>query len=121
MKSAYTITEAKAQLSKLLAQVERGETISIARGRTVIACLVPANQPQTLPPRELGAWQGQVWEAPNCWDDDPQMAELFAGPDEIHLAAESVTPYGQLPPEPSREVPGKDAPNPGQLPPRPKP
>lgn len=90
----YTVTEAKAQLSKLLADVERGETIAIARGSKVIAHLVSAGEAQAKPPRKLGAWAGQVRESADCWADDSQMAELFEGNDEMTLAAETSALYG---------------------------
>jgi antitoxin (DNA-binding transcriptional repressor) of toxin-antitoxin stability system len=107
MKQKYTVTEAKAQLSKLLAQVERGEVISIARGRTVMGRLVPAQLPRVLPPRELGGWQGQVWEAPYCWDDGAQMVDLFERSDEVELAAKSPAIYEKFSGEIPEASPGQ--------------
>ena len=51
--STITVTtyEAKVQLSKLLAACERGEDVTITRGATPVARLVPILQP---PPREFG-------------------------------------------------------------------
>lgn len=49
----FNIHEAKTQFSKLVAAVERGETVTICRnGRPVIAC-VPA---EPLGPFPFGAW-----------------------------------------------------------------
>jgi prevent-host-death family protein len=49
----FNIHEAKTQFSKLVAAVERGETVTICRnGRPVIAC-VPARSPGPFP---FGAW-----------------------------------------------------------------
>ena len=53
------VHEAKTHLSRLLARVERGEEIVIARAGTPIAVLsryVPAEQQ----PRVAGIWKGQV-------------------------------------------------------------
>ncbi|MDO5617963.1 type II toxin-antitoxin system Phd/YefM family antitoxin [Kocuria sp.] len=68
------VQEAKTHLSALLADVERGESILIARGSRTIARLVPADSgerelgfgsyqlPETffddLPNDELSAWEG---------------------------------------------------------------
>lgn len=45
------VQEAKTRLSAILADVERGEEVVIARGDTPVARLVPV---QTPPARELG-------------------------------------------------------------------
>jgi prevent-host-death family protein len=42
-----TIHKAKTELSKLLARVEAGEEITIARGKEPIAMIVPAKKKQT--------------------------------------------------------------------------
>jgi antitoxin (DNA-binding transcriptional repressor) of toxin-antitoxin stability system len=39
--SIVTIHKAKTELSKLIARVEKGETVEIARGKNVVAMLVP--------------------------------------------------------------------------------
>jgi len=84
-----TVHEAKTHLSRLLARVEAGEEVVIARGKQGIAKLVPLNPPpkkkrvpgwlahtlppgkdpledgfwDPLPPEELALW--------NCEGDDP--------------------------------------------------
>ena len=72
-----TVHEAKTTLSKLLARVEAGEEIVIARGTVPVARLVPAAQKpkrqpglypdvvvgpeffEPLPEEELRAWEGR--------------------------------------------------------------
>jgi prevent-host-death family protein len=44
----FNIYEAKAQLSKLLRRVERGEEVQIARDGVVIARLVPVRKPRGI-------------------------------------------------------------------------
>jgi prevent-host-death family protein len=51
MRRHVKVQEAKTRLSALLAAVERGEEIVIARGDTPVARLIPV---QELPERELG-------------------------------------------------------------------
>jgi prevent-host-death family protein len=58
---------AKIQFSRLLARVEEGEEIIIARAGRPIAKLVPVAQPPE--PRVPGQDAGQVWVAENF--DDP--------------------------------------------------
>ncbi|MBE6482264.1 MAG: type II toxin-antitoxin system prevent-host-death family antitoxin [Actinomyces ruminicola] len=69
------VQQAKTHLSALLAEVERGSTINIARGSRTIARLVPANNGERelgfggyrlpdsffdeLPEDELMAWEGR--------------------------------------------------------------
>ena len=56
--SIVTIHEAKANLSKLIARVEAGEEIVIARGKTPVARLTPIRLPSTA--RRFGALKGVV-------------------------------------------------------------
>lgn len=51
MRRTVKVQEAKTQLSAILADVERGEEVVIARGNTPVAQLVPVREP---PERELG-------------------------------------------------------------------
>ncbi len=53
------IHEAKTQLSKLIAAVEAGEEVTIARGDKAVAKLVPANPPARRKP-VFGALKGKV-------------------------------------------------------------
>jgi prevent-host-death family protein len=80
MSEPVTIHAAKTHLSQLLARVEQGEEIVIARGDTPIAKLVPIEKPrpkrifgsmagivgklgpeffEPLPQEELDAWEGK--------------------------------------------------------------
>lgn len=68
MTAQVTVHEAKTNLSKLLARVEQGEEIVIARGSTPVAKLTRIEQAQK--PRKLGGYEGQVWIA----DDFDKMS-----------------------------------------------
>jgi prevent-host-death family protein len=57
MEKKVTVHAAKTQLSRLLAEVEAGETVIIARGKTPIAKLVPL---APVGQRKFGAMKGQV-------------------------------------------------------------
>jgi len=57
------VHEAKTQLSKLLAEVERGQEIIVARGGKPIAKLVPFPRPSKG--RTLGGGKGDVWISPD--------------------------------------------------------
>ena len=63
--SAVTIHAAKTNLSKLLARVEAGEEIVIARGKTSIAGLLPIHPPRT---RHFGAMKGIVSVGPEFFE-----------------------------------------------------
>ncbi|MCL2787160.1 MAG: type II toxin-antitoxin system prevent-host-death family antitoxin [Micrococcales bacterium] len=71
--------EAKTHLSTLLAQVEAGEEIVLARRGHPVARLVPLDG-RDRPKRELGMMSGRGWTYP----DDPswassEVADLFEG------------------------------------------
>ena len=71
-----TIHEAKTHLSRLLAQVEAGEEVVIARGKTEIARIVPLH-PVAKKKRELG-WlrhdsRGSDPLAYGFWDPIPDV------------------------------------------------
>jgi antitoxin (DNA-binding transcriptional repressor) of toxin-antitoxin stability system len=53
----FTIHEAKTKLSKLIAEVERGGEVVIARGQTPVVTL---ERVQTRLPRVFGSMKGQV-------------------------------------------------------------
>jgi prevent-host-death family protein len=53
-----TIHKAKTDLSKLIARVEAGEEIVIARGQTPVAKLVPIEKPK--PKRQFGSMKGKA-------------------------------------------------------------
>jgi prevent-host-death family protein len=71
---SVSIYEAKSQLSRLIAEVERtGEEIVIRRHNVPVAKLVPFRP--VIPPRQLGGWEGQM-EMSDDFDELP--AELLA-------------------------------------------
>jgi prevent-host-death family protein len=57
------IHEAKTHLSRLVARVEAGEEIVLARGGRPVARLVPMTV--RTHPRRLGRLRGQLWIAPD--------------------------------------------------------
>ncbi len=65
-----TIHTAKTILSQLLARVEAGEEIILARGKTPIAKLVPFQAPATK--RRFGALRGVVSVGPEFFDLLPE-------------------------------------------------
>lgn len=66
------VQQAKTHLSDLLARVQQGEEIVIARAGTPVARLVPV---QTLSPRQFG---GMALEVPEDFDAPLDEAELAA-------------------------------------------
>ena len=58
------VHEAKTQLSKLLAKVEQGEEVIIARDGKPIAKLVPFRAPVKKRLR-VGDWKGRIWMSPD--------------------------------------------------------
>ncbi len=71
----HTVTAAKAQLSKLLAQVEAGEEVIIGRNGKPIAKLVLYAAPRKE--WKPGSMKGKIWIAPDFdeWPDD--LARAF--------------------------------------------
>jgi prevent-host-death family protein len=73
--STVTIHAAKTNLSKLLARVEAGEEIIIARGKTPIARLTPVRAPPSA--CRFGALKGIVSVGPEFFEPmtDAELAE----------------------------------------------
>jgi prevent-host-death family protein len=65
-----TVHTAKSHLSKLIEQVERGEEVIIARGRTSVARLVPYALEQ--PKRGFGSMKGRATIGPEFWEPLPE-------------------------------------------------
>ncbi|HEX4365002.1 MAG TPA: type II toxin-antitoxin system prevent-host-death family antitoxin [Solirubrobacteraceae bacterium] len=61
MSEPISISEAKTQLSKLVARAERGEEITIRRGKTPVVRLVAISPPQAPARSPVGALRGQIW------------------------------------------------------------
>jgi antitoxin (DNA-binding transcriptional repressor) of toxin-antitoxin stability system len=59
MKRSYSIGEAKTQLSKLIAEVERGDHVELRRGKTPVARIVPTG-PVARTRRKPGALAGRI-------------------------------------------------------------
>jgi prevent-host-death family protein len=68
--ATVTVHTAKTQLSKLIEQVERGEEVVIARGKTPVARLVPYVREQ--PKRGFGSMRGRVTIGPEFWEPLPE-------------------------------------------------
>jgi len=72
------IHEAKTQLSKLVAEVEAGGVVVLARAGKPVARLVkeePAAERKPL--RKPGAWKGKVWFAPDYDEADAEIEKMF--------------------------------------------
>jgi prevent-host-death family protein len=67
------IHEAKTHLSRLIAKVEEGEEVIIARAGEPVAKLVRADQPKRS--RKLGGYEGKIWIADDF--DAPLDPETF--------------------------------------------
>ncbi len=64
--STVTIHDAKTNLSKLIARVEAGEEIVIARGKTPVARLTPIRAPPAT--RRFGALKGIISVGPEFFE-----------------------------------------------------
>lgn len=72
------VSEAKAQLSRLLLEVERGETVVIGRAGRPVARLVAYEADST--PRDLDApWKGQVEIAEDFEELPDELLAAFHG------------------------------------------
>ena len=67
--TTVTIYAAKTQLSKLIARVEAGEEVIIARGKKPVVRLVPVAE--ATPRRQFGAMKGTVWVGPEFFEPLP--------------------------------------------------
>lgn len=81
MATQVNIYEAKTKLSSLIAQVEAGEEIVIARHGRPVAKLVPFSGGPAR--RVPGAWKGRVWIADDFDQTDEQtIDDWYGGSDE---------------------------------------
>ena len=73
------ISEAKANLSKLIEQVLQGHEIIIGKAGKPVAKLIPYNLDTN--PRQLGAgqWKGRIWMADDFDDLPANMLKRFSG------------------------------------------
>ncbi|MEI9965623.1 MAG: type II toxin-antitoxin system prevent-host-death family antitoxin [Caulobacteraceae bacterium] len=59
--AVFTIHQAKTNLSKLIAQVEAGEEVVIARGSKPVVKLMPVETTEVAKPiRRAGMWKGLI-------------------------------------------------------------
>lgn len=72
------ISEAKAQLSRLIDRVYHGEKIVIAKNNLPIADLVP-HKPEGK--RKLGLLKGQLQLPDNLMEEDEEINAMFYGED----------------------------------------
>ena len=76
--TTVTIATAKAQLSTLIEQVERGEEVVIMRDEKPVARLVP--YVQELPKRGFGSMRGKAWLDDSFWEPLPdEELKLWEG------------------------------------------
>jgi prevent-host-death family protein len=68
--TTVTVHVAKTQLSKLIARVEAGEEVIIARRDKPVARLVPIEPVQ--PKRRFGSMKGKVWVGPEFFEPLPE-------------------------------------------------
>ena len=68
------VSEAKAQLSRLLDRVYHGETVTIGKNNLPIADLVK-HQPRGK--RRLGLLRGKIVVPDDFTDEDPEITEMF--------------------------------------------
>jgi len=61
MSEPISISEAKTQLSKLVARAERGEEVTIRRGSKPVVRLVAIASPPSSRRSPIGALRGQIW------------------------------------------------------------
>ena len=70
------IHHAKTHLSELIASVEGGEEVVIARaGKPVVRLVKEAPERKVL--REPGAMKGEIWFAPDYDEADKEILEMF--------------------------------------------
>ncbi len=73
----YKVHEAKTNLSKILNEVQEGETVYIAKGKVIVAELIPHKKQKK--PFPIGIWadQGPLdddWDSP---ETNKEIEELF--------------------------------------------
>jgi len=92
------IQAAKAQFSRLIAEVTEGKEIVLAKAGKPVAKLVPYSPPP-LQKREGGFLKGQLWESPDCWEPDEDIIKMmtegpiFPDEEDQPLAEEMATSH----------------------------
>jgi prevent-host-death family protein len=75
MSEIVTVTEAKTQLSSLIARASDGEEIVIRRGRKPVAKLIRYDDPPAR--RQMGALKGKIWMSEDFDEPDEEIERLF--------------------------------------------
>ncbi len=75
MADAVSISEAKTNLSSLIARAEQGEEIVIRRGPTAVVRLVPVSDPPAPPRSPIGALKGRIVIADDADELGPEWDE----------------------------------------------
>lgn len=80
----YKVHEAKTHLSKILQEVVEGETVFIAKGKSIVAEIKPVKREKK--PFPFGIWQGKMtldtdWDSP---ETNRQIEELFYAQENRH-------------------------------------
>lgn len=74
--TCINVHEAKTNLSRILAEVEEGASVVIARNGKPIAEIIPYSRSAMPVP---GLWRGKVRIAPDFDAEDPELTRLFQG------------------------------------------
>jgi len=74
MSEPISISEAKTQLSRLVARAERGEEVTIRRGKVPVVKLVPVSPPPPSHRLPIGALKGQISIADDFDELGPEWA-----------------------------------------------
>jgi len=69
------ISQAKAELSALIEQVQKGDEVILAKAGKPVARLVAYRGP--VRPRKPGSMAGEIWIAPDFDNLPPDIAEAF--------------------------------------------
>lgn len=75
MAEVVTVTEAKTQLSQLIARAAKGEEIVIRRGKAPVAKLVGYSAARAR--RKPGGLRGQIWMSDDFDEPDEEIERLF--------------------------------------------
>jgi prevent-host-death family protein len=75
MSEIVTVTEAKTQLSSLIARVADGEEIVIRRGRRPVAKIIAYDDPPVR--RQMGELKGKIWMSDDFDEPDEEIELLF--------------------------------------------
>ena len=68
--------EAKTHFSRLVRQAQEGDEVIVENNGMPVARIVPY-APGAPRRRKGGFGKGMYWEAPDCWDPDPELERLF--------------------------------------------